>query len=60
MAGSSAGTKQLTIRLRGGLPYVTASLLHHGRRILTEDVVLDTGSAGTVFAADKVSAIGLL
>lgn len=49
----------MRIRLRDGLPYVTASLLYRGQRLDLENVVLDTGSAGTVFAADKVSTIGL-
>jgi hypothetical protein len=49
----------LTIRLRDVLPYVTASLLYEGRGISMENVVLDTGSTGTVFAADKVLSLGL-
>lgn len=49
----------MTIRLRDGLPYVTASLLYDGRGISMENVVLDTGSTGTVFAADKVFSLGL-
>ena len=49
----------MTIRLRDGLPYVTASLLYDGCGISMENVVLDTGSTGTVFAADKVLSLGL-
>ena len=49
----------MTIRLRDSLPYVTVSLLYEGHRISMENVVLDTGSTGTVFAADKVLSLGL-
>jgi hypothetical protein len=50
----------MKIRVQEGLPYVTASLTYQGQQITLEKVILDTGSAGTVFSADKVSAIGLL
>ena len=60
MAGRSAGPEYVTIRLRDGLPYVTASLLYEGLSISVENVVLDTGSSWTVFAADKVLSLGLL
>lgn len=49
----------MRIHLREGLPYVTASLFYRGQRLDLENIVLDTGSAGTVFAADEISAIGL-
>ncbi len=49
----------MKIRLENGLPYVTMSLSHRGRQLELENVLLDTGSAGTIFSADKVSALGL-
>ena len=49
----------MKIRLRDGLPYVMASITHHGKQLTLESVLLDTGSAGTVFPTDKVLAIGL-
>lgn len=47
------------IELRDGLPYVTVRLRHGEREIEISDVVLDTGSAGTVFTTDDLASIGL-
>jgi hypothetical protein len=49
----------MKIQLQGGLPFVTASLTYRRQHITLENVLLDTGSAGTVFSADKVQAAGL-
>ncbi len=51
--------KSMKIRLRDGLPFISASLLYQRREITLENVLLDTGSAGTLFATDAVSAVGL-
>jgi hypothetical protein len=59
MAGRSAGPEYVTIRLHNGLPFVTVSLLYEGHGISMDSVISDTGSAGTVFAADKVLSLGL-
>lgn len=50
----------MKIRLEGGLPFVTAALRFAGREISLQRVILDTGSASSVFAADEVSRLGLL
>jgi len=50
----------MKIRIQGGLPYVTASLTFREQQLIIENVILDTGSASTIFSADKVSTIGLL
>jgi hypothetical protein len=50
----------MKIRVQEGLPYVTVSLTYRGQQITLEKVILDTGSAGTIFPTDRVSAIGLL
>lgn len=50
----------MKIRLEGGLPFVTATLRYEGRELSLEQVLLDTGSGGSVFAADDVSRLGLL
>lgn len=50
----------MKIRLTGGLPYVTATLNHQGRSLTLDDVVLDTGSGGSVFAADELLRLGIL
>ena len=49
----------MKIRLQDGLPYVATTLLHHGRQLELHNVLLDTGSAGTIFSADQVLSIGL-
>jgi predicted aspartyl protease len=49
----------MRIRLCDGLPFVTATVEYRSRRVLLENALLDTGSAGTVFAIDRVQTIGL-
>ena len=43
-----------------GLPFVTATLVHGGRAVEIPDVLLDTGSGGTVFSTDLVATIQAL
>jgi predicted aspartyl protease len=50
----------MKLQLRGKLLYVTASLIYKNRQIHLQDVVIDTGSSGTVFSKNKVSTIGLI
>ncbi len=47
------------IRLVGGLPFVQVQLTYNGRQLELAHVLLDTGSGGTVFSADRLSAIGV-
>ena len=49
----------MNIRVRDGLPYVAATLMYRGRQLELENVLLDTGSAGTIFSTDKLLSIGL-
>ena len=49
----------MKIRLRDGLPYVTASLIYQGQQLSFGNVLLDTGSAGAIFSTDKVLTVGL-
>ena len=49
----------MTIRIQDGLPYVTITLQYRGQHLQLLNVLLDTGSAGTVFAADTVLPLGL-
>jgi len=49
----------MKIRLEDGLPYVTVVLSHSGQQVSFEKVLLDTGSAGTIFATDKVLTVDL-
>lgn len=49
----------MRIRLQGGLLYVPLHLSFRGRELLN-DVVLDTGSAGSVVSADAVLPVGVV
>jgi hypothetical protein len=49
----------MRIELRGGLLFVSVWLRHGGQELELRDVLLDTGSAGTVFSTDAISIIGL-
>jgi hypothetical protein len=49
----------MEIRLQHGLLFTSASLLHSGKQLTCENVLIDTGSAGTVFSIDRVISIGM-
>ena len=49
----------MRLRLDGRLPFVAATLGFGGQRLTFEHVLLDTGSAGSVFAADAVRDLGI-
>jgi hypothetical protein len=49
----------MKIKMESGLPYVQMSLTHKNQHQTLHNVVLDTGSAGTIFSADAVLNIGL-
>jgi hypothetical protein len=49
----------MKIRLQEELPYIEVSLTYRRQQITLENVLLDTGSGGTIFSVDKVLAIGL-
>ena len=49
----------MRIELRDGLLFVSVRLRHGGQELELHDVLLDTGSAGTVFSIHAVSMVGL-
>lgn len=49
----------MRIQVRDGLPYVTVTLRYRGQQLDLANVLVDTGSAGTLVAADQVLAVGL-
>lgn len=49
----------MEIRLEYGLAYVEAAVTFRGRSLVLANVILDTGSAGTVFSADRLLEIGV-
>lgn len=50
----------MRIEERAGLLFARARLQYREQELELHDVLLDTGSAGTLFATDSVSAIGLV
>lgn len=49
----------MKVRIKNGLLYISATLIHRSRRVTLKNVLLDTGSAGSIFSTDKVADIGL-
>lgn len=49
----------MNIRLRDQLPFVDVTIIYRGQTLELGHVLLDTGSAGSVFSADKLLEIGL-
>jgi hypothetical protein len=56
--GRGKGTP-MKINVRYGLPFIEVTICYHGRELHLKNVLLDTGSAGTIFNADAVDAIGV-
>jgi Aspartyl protease len=50
----------MKIRLGHGLAYVEATLSFRGRDLRVGDVILDTGSAGTIFSVDRLLEVGIV
>lgn len=50
----------MRLALRHGLLYVAVSLTFRNRELQLPDVIVDTGSAGTIFSADALLQIDLL
>ena len=48
------------IHLAHGLAYVKAVVTFHGRSLHLPHTILDTGSASTIFAADRMLEIGVV
>src|SRR2546423_7712007 len=49
----------MKLRLDRGLAFVEVRIEHDGASLVLEDVLLDTGSAGCVFAARELVDIGI-
>jgi predicted aspartyl protease len=47
------------LELRHGLPFTPATLFIQEKQVFLENVLVDTGSAGSVFSADKLFEAGL-
>lgn len=50
----------MIIDLRRDLPFVSVAITYRGKTAEVGDVLVDTGSAGTVISADAVEPLGLV
>ncbi|MDI9475656.1 MAG: hypothetical protein ACOX0L_05770 [Natronincolaceae bacterium] len=50
----------MDIQIIDGLPIINVKVKYKGREKILEDVLLDTGSANTIFNVDSVEDIGLV
>jgi hypothetical protein len=50
----------MKIRLEHGLAYLEVVLTFRGRSLSIRDTILDTGSASTIFSADRLLEIGIV
>lgn len=50
----------MILRLYENLPFVEIVINYRNQELSLKNVLVDTGSAGTIFAADRLLAIGLL
>ena len=49
----------MNLDIRYGLPFVIATIEYRGRSIELANVLLDTGSAGTIFQVERLMIIDL-
>ncbi|UJF33047.1 retropepsin-like aspartic protease [Paenibacillus hexagrammi] len=49
----------MNIEVKYGLPFIEVTICYRGEVLHLKHVLLDTGSAGTIFSADVVEAIGV-
>lgn len=49
----------MRLSLQDDLPFIAVTLVHHGKKIEIPNVLIDTGSGGTLFSADAVAEIGI-
>ncbi len=50
----------MTLAIRYGLPFINVRIEHHGRTLELDNVLLDTGSAGTLFRVERLNTIGVV
>ncbi len=49
----------MKIEIQNGLPFVSVVLIYRNKNLHLDNVLLDTGSSGTIFPIDRVESIGL-
>lgn len=50
----------MRLQLRDNLPFVSITVVHQGKKIIIPNVLIDTGSGGTILSADALSKIGIV
>jgi predicted aspartyl protease len=50
----------MRLQLRDNLPFVSINVKHQGKNIRIKNALVDTGSGGTILAADVLSKIGIV
>lgn len=50
----------MKLRIQEGLAFISGSLTYQGKQLELENVIVDTGSTGSVFSIDKLSAVGFV
>ena len=50
----------MQLTLKDDLPFVTITVAYRGAHLRVSDILIDTGSATTVLAADRVAEIGIV
>ncbi|MBP2242625.1 putative aspartyl protease [Cytobacillus eiseniae] len=50
----------MNIDILYGLPFVKLEIQYRGKRLILNKVLIDTGSAGTIFNANVVDEIGVV
>lgn len=58
--GTEFGEAMQLLTLKHNLPFVTVTVGYRGREIEIENVLVDTGSASTIFSADLVASIEII
>jgi hypothetical protein len=49
----------MKIEIQNGLPFVRATITHAGKQLRLNNVLVDTGSASTIFATDQLLSLGV-
>jgi len=49
----------MQLTLKDGLPFATVEVFYHGVSVEIQDVLIDTGSASTIFSADILASINV-
>ncbi len=50
----------MQLRLKNDLPFVTVTVIHQGETVNISDILVDTGSATTIFSADIMALVNII